>query len=78
MSSIRNKIIEKYSLLQTKAYYAKESCKKKDGQAVMEYAIIFFIAGMGMAVSLSYLQTNIEASIYRQGEQLIHAGKTLF
>ena len=76
--SIENKIIEKYSWLQTKAYYAKESCKKKDGQAVMEYAIIFFIAGMGMAVSLSYLQTNIEASIYRQGEQLVNAGKTLF
>ena len=75
---IKDKIIEQYSLFQTKAYYAKESCKDKKGQAVMEYAIIFFIAGMGMAVSLSYLQTNIEASIYRQGQQLIDAGKNLF
>ena len=45
---------------------AKATAAGKNGQAVMEYAIIFFIAGLGLAATLSMLQSKIDISLARQ------------
>lgn len=54
-----------------------KACADKKGQAVMEYAIIFFIAGLGMAATFSMLQSQINVSLYYQAEKLIWAGTKL-
>jgi len=75
---LTDKAIEGFAFLQVRQQQAKDFCKSKKGQAVMEYAIIFFIAGMGMAASLSLLQSKIEVSLVRQAQNLVIAGNKLF
>ena len=78
MSCIKDKFSQSYVSLQYHKYQLASAIHSKDGQAVMEYALIFFIAGLGMAASLSMIQSNIEASLYNQLKNLEIAGKTLF
>ena len=73
-----NKLIWAYTLLQARKNYLQNVCKSKRGQAVLEYAIVFFIAGLGMAVSVSSLQTKLEMSLVNQMDILRQAGQRLF
>ena len=75
---MKEKLINGYAWLQTRSFCLREAAKRKDGQAVMEYAIIFFIAGLGTALVLSKFQSNAEISLIRQSRQLELAGKNLF
>ena len=73
-----NKIIEAYSFLQARKARLLNVCENKKAQAAMEYALIFFIAGMGMAASVSLLQTKMEWSLVNQMNMLKQAGEKLF
>ena len=75
---MKEKLINGFAWLQTKHFCLREAAKRKDGQAVLEYAIIFFVAGLGTAIVLSKFQTNAEISLNRQAQQLTLAGKSLF
>lgn len=73
-----SKLVAGYSRLQTLPYWLKSLKKDKKGQAVMEYGVIFVVAGMGLALSLSLIQDRIAVALMNQLQQLIYCGKNFF
>ena len=48
------------------------------GQALLEYAIVFSVAVMGIVAYLTLMQANFNAGIQRQMNQLVITGQNFF